>query len=202
MGISFHYSGSIAKPELLPELIDEVEEVVKVFKWKYTVLERQFPEDCYGKPEYNDEIYGICFTPPCCETVFISFLSNGCMSNPLSLNLWGKSAIPQEQKYLYMLSVKTQFAGVTIHQILIQLFRHLNKKYFTNFTLMDEGQYWETNDEEHLKSTFKKYTDILDNVTFAFENFPAQQNEDIESYLERIFNMVKKNFDHLSTETD
>jgi len=202
MGLSFHYSGSIAKPQLLPYLIEEVEEIVKVFKWKYTIFERQFPEGNYGKSDYNDEIYGICFTPPECETIFISFLSNGRMSNPHSLKLWGQSSTKQGQKFLYMLSVKTQFAGVAIHKIVIQLFSHLNKKYFVDFTMIDEGQYWETNDEELLKSTFRKYTDLLDDVTFAFENFPAQQNENLEGYLEKIFNMVKRNFDLHSTETD
>jgi hypothetical protein len=30
MGLSFHYNGSLAKPEHLPELIDEVREIAKI----------------------------------------------------------------------------------------------------------------------------------------------------------------------------
>lgn len=41
MGLSFYYSSSIANPELLPELIDEIKDVAKVYDWKYNVYERQ-----------------------------------------------------------------------------------------------------------------------------------------------------------------
>jgi hypothetical protein len=30
MGLSFHYSGSIADPELLPGLIDEIQDIAKL----------------------------------------------------------------------------------------------------------------------------------------------------------------------------
>jgi hypothetical protein len=197
MGLSFHYSGNIVKPELLPELIDEVKEIVKVFGWKYTTFDQEFPEVSFLKTEYSDKIFGICFTPPECETVFISFLSNGRMSSPTHLEFYGKTPTQPERKYLYMLSVKTQFAGVAIHQILIQLFRHLNKKYFSGFKMMDEGYYWETNDEELSKTTFHKYNALLGNFVFAAENFPAQKGETLENYLVRLFQMVKKKFDEI-----
>jgi len=192
MGLSFHYSGKIAKPEHLSELIAEVKDIATVFGWDYVVHEQQFPPEMFGKTNYNKSIYGICFTPPNCETVSISFLSNGRMSDMPNLLFFGKTEKQKEREYLYMLSVKTQFAGMAIHQIIIQLFRHLNKKYFDDFSLIDEGYYWETNDEELLKSTFKKYTDLLDNFSFALDNFPLQPDENIETYLERLFGWVKK----------
>lgn len=192
MGLSFHYSGRIAKPEYLSELIAEVKDIAAVFGWDYVVHEQQLPKELFGLTSYNSSIYGISFTPPKCETVSISFLSNGRMSDIPHLLFFGKTKTQKEREYLYMLSVKTQFAGMAIHQIIIQLFRHLNKKYFEDFSLIDEGYYWETNDEELLKSTFKKYTDLLDNFTFAFENFPLQSNETIETYLERLFGWIKK----------
>jgi hypothetical protein len=192
MGLSFHYSGSIAKPEYLNGLIQEVRDIVSVLGWKYLVHENQFPEELFGQPDYNNSIYGISFTPPQCETVSISFLSNGRISDLNHLLFFGRTEKQSEQKYLYMLSVKTQYAGVVVHQFVIHLFRHLNKKYFVDFSLIDEGKYWETSDEELLKTTFKKYTDLLDNFSFAFDNFPAQPGEKIENYLERIFLMIKK----------
>lgn len=192
MGLSFHYNGRIAKPEYLSELIAEVKDVAKVFGWDYVVHEQQFPKGLYGLVDYNSSIYGISFTPPNCETVSISFLSNGRMSDVPHLLFYGKTETQSEREYLYMLSVKTQFAGMAIHQIIIQLFRHLNKKYFEDFSLIDEGYYWETNDEELLKSTFKKYTDLLDDFSFALDNFPVQSNESIENYLERLFGWIKK----------
>jgi len=68
MGLSIHYSGKIANPALLPALIEEIEDIAKVYKWEYTVNERQFPENTFGKLDYNQNIYGISFSPPECKT--------------------------------------------------------------------------------------------------------------------------------------
>ena len=190
MGLSFHYSGRIADRENLPDLIEEVEEIAKVFQWKYFVFDRQFSEDTIGKPEYNQRIYGICFTPPNCETVDICFLSNGRMSSPAHLKFFGKTDDQDESKYLYMLSVKTQYAGIETHQMIIQLFRYLDKKYFADFAMSDEGQYWETNDEALLKTTFKSYTDLINGFTSAIETIPIGADENLESYFERLMNLL------------
>jgi hypothetical protein len=86
MGLSFHYSGSIAKPELLPELIDEVLDIAKIYGWKYSIYQTFFTNNFLsGVYEYSDEIFGVSITPPECETINICFLSNGKMSSPSHL---------------------------------------------------------------------------------------------------------------------
>ncbi|MBW8332236.1 MAG: hypothetical protein K0M40_09470 [Prolixibacteraceae bacterium] len=195
MGLSFHYSGRIANPASLSDLIEEIEDIAKVHDWKYFVFDRQFPEDTIGKPDYNQRIYGICFTPPNCETVDICFLSNGRMSSAAHLQFWGKTDDQEEREYLYMLSVKTQYAGIEIHQFLIQLFRYLNAKYFADFTMSDEGEYWETNDLTLLKTNFKRYTELVDGFVSAIESIPIKAGEDVESYFLRLMKEIndKKN---------
>lgn len=190
MGLSFHYSGSIANPELLPELIDEIQDIAKMHNWKYFVFDRKFPENSFGKSEYNQNIYGICITPPECETIPICFLSNGRMSSITNLKFFGKTDDQTEQGYLYMLSVKTQYAGVELHQFVIQLFRYLNKKYFADFKMTDEGSYWETNDLALLQSTFKRYTDLINGFASALEYIPMQNGETIETYFERLLKLI------------
>lgn len=193
MGLSFHYSGSIAKPELLPELITEVQEIAKIYQWKYHVFDSEFETDEFGKTDYNSNIYGISFTPPECETISICFLSNGRMSDIALLTFWGNSENEEEKAYLYQMSVKTQFAGIKSHQLIIQLFKHLSKKYFSNFELSDEGMYWETNDIEILKKNFKRYTAILDGFSLAIQTFPVNKSENIEDYILRLLNVVNDN---------
>jgi len=190
MGLSFHYNGSIANPDLLPELIGEIEDIAKIHNWKYFIFDRQFPEDTFGKPEYNQDIYGICFTPPECETIDICFLSNGRMSSISHLKFFGKTEDQDEQTYLYMLSVKTQYAGIELHQFIIHLFRYLDKQYFANFEMYDEGGYWETNDLSLLQSTFKRYTDLINSFASALEYIPAQTGETIESYFKRLMKLI------------
>ena len=190
MGLSFHYSGRIANPDSLPELIEEIEDIAKVYKWKYFVFDRQFPENTVGKPEYTDLLYGICITPPGCETVDICFLSNGRMSSVSHLQFWGQSDNAKEKEYLYMLSVKTQYAGVDLHLFIIQLFRYLNQKYFADFTMSDEGEYWETNDVIVLKKNFKRYTELIDGFASAIQNQPIKTDEDIETYFLRLMKQI------------
>jgi hypothetical protein len=192
MGLSFHYSGSIAKPELLTELIDEVSDIAIIYNWKYNVYERQFPEKSFGMPGYNQNIYGINFTPPGCETISICFLSNGRLSSHAHLMFFGKTNEQPEREYLYMLSVKTQFADVTTHQFIIQFFRYLNIKYFTNFKLIDDGRYWETNDIEILKTNFKRNADLISVFSSALECIPMEADETIENYFKRLLNLIRK----------
>lgn len=90
-----------------------------------------------------------------------------------------------------MLSVKTQYAGVELHMFIIQLFRYLNNKYFADFKLSDEGQYWETNDETLLKTTFKRYTDFINGFASTIESYLTLSGEDLESYIDRLLKMLQ-----------
>jgi hypothetical protein len=190
MGLSFHYSGRIANPTSLSELIEEIEDIVKVYDWKYFVFDRKFPDNTIGKDDYNQSIYGICFTPPNCETIDVCFLSNGKMSSLSHLKFYGKTDMQDEREYLYMLSVKTQYAGIELHMFIIQLFRYLNTKYFADFKISDEGQYWETNDETVLKTIFNKYNELVNGFVSAIETHPMQTGEDIESYFLRLMKKI------------
>lgn len=191
MGLSFHYSGRIANPESLPELIEEVEDIAKVYGWKYFVFNRQFPDNTIMNFEYTDSLYGICFTPTNCETVDFCFLSNGRMSSAAHLQFWGQSDDPKEKEYLYLLSVKTQYAGIDVHLFIIHLFRYLNEKYLADFKMSDEGEYWETNDENVLKKNFKRYTELIDGFASAIQNQPIKADEDIETYFLRLMKQIK-----------
>ena len=190
MGLSFHYNGKIADPALLPGLIDEVQDIAKVHNWKYYVFDREFAKTDFDNSSHNQKVYGICFTPPGCETVDLCFLSNGRKSSVVNLKLWGESIDSTDKEYLYMLSVKPQYASVELHQLLIQLFRYLNKKYLSDFTLYDEGDYWETNDEILLRTNFDKNLALINSIGSAFELIPKEKGEDIEAYLERIIKVI------------
>jgi hypothetical protein len=92
-----------------------------------------------------------------------------------------------------MLSVKTQFAGIETHKFIIQLFRYLKDKYFADFKLSDEGEYWETNNDDVLKANFRRYNELLDNFVSAIENHPIRPDEDIEQYFLRVMKSIQEN---------
>lgn len=195
MGLSIHYNGRLRDPASLSEMIEEVKDIAEFNKWEYFILKEQFPDDAFTKNSYNQDVYGICISPPKCETISLSFLSNGRMSDLPHLKNFGNSDDKKYQEYLYMLSAKTQYAGIEIHKFIIHLFHYLDKKYFQDFKMMDEGEYWETGDEKLLQEIFKRYNDLMDNFSFALENIPMNAGETYEIYFERIMKQIhnKKN---------
>lgn len=191
MGLTIYYNGKINKSASLSDLIEEVKDIAEIYNWAYNIYEDKFPADCLENPEHNGKIYGISITPPNSETVNICFLSNGRMSSYPYLKIWGNSADENEKKYLYMLSVKTQFAGSSIHKLIVQLLKYLSKKYFKEFKVFDEGKYWETGDESLLNEIFEKYNFYINAFGNALESIPLNEGENFEEYFLRIMKQIK-----------
>lgn len=191
MGLSIHYSGSFNPNSSLSAMIEEVKDIAELYKWEYEVFETEFPANGTGKEEYTREIYGICFTPPKCETIWISFLSNGKMSSPMHLDFFGKKENQEEQPYLFILSTKTQYAGIEIHKLIIHLLKYLEGKYLQQLTVMDEGHYWETGDEKLLADTFKEYTELIEQFGTSLEIYPMNDDESFEDYIKRLMMQIR-----------
>jgi len=191
MGLSFHYNGRIADKKLLPRLIEDLEDIAKLHKWKYYILEREFPDELEPSEMHNQKVYGIFFTPPGCETVFVSFLSNGRMSSTLLLEFWGEATEEPESGYLYKLSVKTQYAGAEIHKLLMGIFHYLNKQYLIDFNLYDEGDYWEKDDDALLLRNFNRNAILIKSFKSVLQSLPIKEDEKPEDYISRIIKEIK-----------
>lgn len=191
MGLSIHYNGYLKNAELLPDLIREVKDTAEIYGWKHHIFETEFPNDRFNDKIDFEKLYGISFTPENSETVSFVFLSNGRMVCPVRVSLSDNDTLNERDSWVYSVSVKTQFAGVKMHQLLIHLFRYLNDHYFRDFEMFDESYYWETNDEEKMQEQFKTYVSLLDNFELALQTFPMEKDEDIEQYFERMMKHVK-----------
>ncbi len=168
-------------------MIEEVKMIAEVYGWKTTVLDTDF---VYSEDIDKEEpdMYGLVFTPEGSETVPIVFLSNGKMVSPAVVKLCGL-----DWEYLYYIAVKTQFAGELVHKVIVHIFKHLQEKgYFSKFEMTDEGQYWETGDEDVLHKQFERYNMLLDSFEFGLKNFPANKKENFDDYIQRMFEMVNK----------
>ena len=190
MGLSIHYGGNLIDAKLLTNLIEEVKNVAETYSWKYHVFHTVFPNEEFSKEIFFNNIYGISLTPPNCETLFFTFLNNGSVTCPMSLQFFANSQNQKEQAHIYKVSVKTQYGGVVLHQFIIHFIKYLNSKYFDDFKLTDESNYWETEDEEIMKSQFKKYDSLIDNFGLAIETFPLKKGESMFAYLERLIKKV------------
>ncbi|MFV5693968.1 hypothetical protein ACM55G_00835 [Flavobacterium sp. LB3P122] len=189
MGLSFHYKGALKNPTLLKKMVEEVADISRANQWKFQVFEEAFPGHAFTIDSYDDSVYGICFNPPHCEVVCLTFLSNGKMCAYYNFESSKASINELDDTYL---SVKTQFAGPEIHKQLITIFDYLNKKYFENFDLTDEGNYWETKNDQLLEDTFEKYTNLINGFNSLLDTIPIGERETIEAYLIRIAEINNK----------
>ncbi len=192
MGLTIHYEGRFKKGASLPDMIEEVKNVAEVHQWKYHIYETDFPADSLGKEEYNDKIYGIHFTPPECESVQFTFLSNGRTGSAFGLKHFAQDKDAPQYEYLHWLFTKTQFAGPEIHAFIVHLFRYMADKYFDEFMVTDETKYWETNDEEELRKLFGYTTAVIEGFRNAFDTFEPEEDESIEDYIKRLLTRVLK----------
>ncbi|HLF33086.1 MAG TPA: hypothetical protein VI583_02540 [Cyclobacteriaceae bacterium] len=193
MGLSIHYNGRFNKKPPLSEMIEEVRDIAEIHNWEYHIFGTKLPDMSIDQESNKEEVYGISFSPPHCEPIWLCFLSNGRMSSPVNLQCFGNSVDDQEKKYLYLLSTKTQYAGINIHKLIIHLLKYLSTKYFIEFNLSDEGRYWETGDVKLLEQIFDRYNRAMDILGSALDNIPYSKAESIEEYFARILEMIRKN---------
>lgn len=191
MGLSIHYSGRFNPASSLQEMIAEVADIAATYQWAFHIYEDHFPSMVFGDT-YDDEVYGIHITPPGSETLWLCFLSNGRMSSVVHLHFYGNRNDSENKEMLYSLATKTQFAGIGIHILVIKLLKHISKKYFLDFEVVDEGKYWETGDEKLLAEIFARYNSLFEQMSMVLENSPRDAGETLEVYFERVFKHIKR----------
>lgn len=182
MGLSIHYYGQINQIERIDELITEVTDICQSLNWTSQII----------KEPNADKLNGLYFAPEGSEPVFLTFLPEGRMCSPINLmcrDIYIEKGLDGE--LLYTSSTKTQYAGIDVHIAIIKLLRYLKEKYFSVFDMIDEGMYWETNDEKILQSQFYKYEFALNSLTAALSEMKTVPGETATSLADRIEEMLK-----------
>jgi hypothetical protein len=182
------------------------------------------PSHPVNDSSHDGKLYGIDFTPEGSEPVSICFLSNGRMSAIMQLSCWGEFKeekplilynanvteqgevkIHSEEKtltvedynrYLYMCSSKTQYAGPQAHEMIVGVFRYIAKTFLADFNMVDEAKFWETGDNEVLIKSFEHLSGFLNSFASTLSENGRSENEDLDSYLRRVISdFRKKNLD-------
>ncbi len=185
MGLTIYYKATFNPKASLPEMIEEVRDIAEIYKWDYHIFEKEFPKKSLGKKTYNNNLYGILLHPhKKCETVSLSFLSNGTLCCPSSI-IQLQSKDNKDKKIFPGHFTKTQYAGPDIHKIIIDLLRYLSKKYLKKFSLVDESKYWETNDEKLMRKTFDEWNAMMDSFAHTLKTIKPRKTESLESVIKR-----------------
>ena len=203
MGIAINYKGSITDLSMIDKLQKEMVDFSKAMNWKY----RLWSED-QSKPfdakllhtEKGSEIKG--HIPLKGITIVIDKDNGGLdlLFNPerkltsfLSEIMIYDGTIKEEHRWE---SIKTQFGAVDSHIAIVKILQHVREKYIPDLDVIDEGEYWETNDREHLmgKRAFlagkiAQFSKTLSSVKFKGE--PTA--EDVAKKIEEVFHKMNKN---------
>lgn len=136
MSITIHFGGQIASVKALDDLLAFVKYYATDKNWYFSELK----EDCQDQlqPWENGIILQ---SHPEVESICIFF------DEALTLETF----------------CKTQFGGVEAHIEVID-FLHAIEDFFLHFWVIDEGDYWTTNDEFLLKEKMDVMSKILDDV--------------------------------------
>jgi hypothetical protein len=190
MGLTIHYSGNLGQANELESMIDEVLDIAIEKGWDYFVFENKFKDDAFSNQPETEHLFGIMVTPKDAEPMCFSFLSDGRMCGIINFNVIQINSTIDEELAFSMFT-KTQYAGFEIHKELIILLDYISKKYLTNFECIDDGEYWETRDEDLLIETFRRYDRFIDGFASSLEMLPQSQNENMEDYIERLANSTQ-----------
>lgn len=182
MGLSIHYSGYIINKQMLDPLIEEVTDICKTLDWKTHSFD-------------DKDIKGVSFAPKGSEPVFLTFNEDGRTLSPI--NILAKDiydGLQIDKHLIFTTSTKTQYAGPDAHVAIIKLLKYLSVKYLRDFTLEDEGKYWETGDENILLEQFEKYNFYLRKISDILINIKSVPGETPESLAGRIEKILKEKF--------
>ena len=187
MGITIHYRGRIRDINLIDEFCDELIDIAKTMDWKSSDL-------IYDE---EDKIKGVSVTPHK-DSESLSFFFNiedGCLRN--IMNVITKE--PYNPKELEWDFIKTQFAPPEVHVTVVKLLQYIKEKYMPDLEVVDEGDYWETGDENVLRNKLKFLGDKIDAFGKALNSISKKDIKEItesddESMPEKFEKIIRKIF--------
>ena len=192
MGITIHYKGRLNDNNLIEPFILEFEDIAKDMNWEYQILDEDLsePNTAYienGKINGNLPLKGISINiHPDSETLSFYFDKDGNLRDLLSTALLSGEDL--ENSYSF---VKTQFVPFQIHITIVKLLRYIKSKYINNITVVDESEYWTSNDELQLKNKFE----FIDNrITEMVNDLESTSNDTLEVLLDKIEKLFKRKF--------
>jgi len=205
MGVTLHYRGKLKSPALIEPLISEVGALANEAKWRCLFVEAE-PREIFNGIVVT--LRGIEIqVHPQCEFLNLVFDENGRLIFVLGLELLASHGFIVEKEdalgtYVTMempspeklakltwddltkiLNVntaftKTQFAGAETHILLCKLLRYLEKKYFAELEVIDEGDYYYKGDASTLTEKMAFLNHIIENAGEVLSALPPHASLD------------------------
>ncbi|MBN2009698.1 hypothetical protein JW960_10180 [candidate division KSB1 bacterium] len=157
MGVTIFFKGTLKNTNLIDSFIDEMTDIAQTMKWEYQILDDDWSQPATatlsfdeGRGEITSDLglKGISISlHPGCESLPLYFNADGALRTPMSVIMINDGTMKPETASNF---VKTQFAPPAVHISIVKLLKYINKVYVPDLTVMDESDYWETEDRDTL----------------------------------------------------
>jgi len=214
MGVTIHYRGKLKSPDMIEPLISEVSALADESKWRCLLVEAE-PHEIFES--ISVVLRGIKIqVHPNCEFLNLVFdeqgrlifdaglkmvASHGFMvekEDELGTYVTTEMPSPDELAKLTWENLanilcintaftKTQFAGAETHMLLCKLLHYLEKKYFAELEVIDEGDYYYKGDASALaeKLAFLNFIIATAAKELSHPNFkPLSEQASLNDYLQ------------------
>ncbi|MFP4364175.1 MAG: hypothetical protein ACLFR1_09935 [Spirochaetia bacterium] len=192
MGVTIHFKGSLNRISDMPIFCDEMEDICKDMGWHYVRIDEDLSKPNTAKLEDKGivghmPLKGLVITiAPGCESLIFTFDNKGRLRTPLQMTM--EDIIPPDQQSVF---VKTQYTSPDAHIAIIKLLRYIQKRYISNLSVTDEGEYWETGDRVLLAQKLDFIDKQIQKLAKGFSNMEFVENESPGSLADRIEALLK-----------
>lgn len=218
MGVTIHYRGRLKSPDHIEQLITEVESLAEEAGWQYRVISPM--PDLIFDHIYVTLMGIVVDVHPDCESLSLVFDEQGRLISLPGLDIiayegflvekedelgtyvtlemppledlgkltWDDLAAMDEINTAY---TKTQFSGAETHILLCKLLRYLEKKYFAEFKVFDEGDYYYTGNASALAEKIAFLNHIIENAAKAPIVNPHLEDSTLEERLSDFINYLE-----------
>lgn len=160
MGITLHYRATLLHADSLTQLTAELEDICRSMEWKYELIDEVFdvgiaPEVISyiaGSSANQVHLSGIIFkVHDQSEDIYMTFDQQNRLLAPI--NVIAGDIYPTLDD-MFWVHTKTQLAGPDSHALICRLLRYLKDRYFDQLEVLDEANYWESQDVKALQQAF------------------------------------------------
>ncbi|MDZ7759648.1 MAG: hypothetical protein U5L00_05280 [Desulfovermiculus sp.] len=176
MGTTIHYKGRLNDPAEIDAVTDFVQQRAVAKGWSWTHIDDDWDVEVDAQLVHTSEghleltghagLKGFSLDiDPKCEAVPLLFDSSGNLRSVFSF------FDPGSAEEGDTIAVKTQFAPPEAHMQIIELLRELKRRFMVDLEVMDEGEYWETQDPALLE---KKMAGLQRHIDFLSDALQSE----------------------------
>jgi len=200
MGVTIHYRGKMDDPERVQDLQRELADIAKSMGWEHSLLDDDWtvPPDAALVHEQGLAtiighlgLKGISLLPGDDGEPLSFFIdATGRIRSIMDMILQGEDRTAPDNAWV---SMKTQFLSPDSHAWIVGLLKYLQKRYFSDLQVNDEGGFWETGDRATLEAKMRLLNEKMDQLKmdFATESLGDLSGLSAEEIATRIEDFLK-----------